>query len=228
MTQKHVVVSLSAQSEKLMAPNVYTMTFVTEFRAPTKDKARQALVNFVEEKLAPVLSSLTGVVDGSLSKVPRYQDVQSYNKKTQTYEVVEYSASYTVSFKSTDVEKVSHLYEQLSKLDNTQVRSVNFGLTKVAHLEEELLGSALETVKSRLAMECKVMGLDADKLEVVSWSNNFSHREATRSQPKAVRAMASLSMEAYASGGGREPDLTIEPSDIHCSVHLEVSYGFKS
>lgn len=136
-----------------------------------------------------------------------------------------FRASYSLSFKVDSMDKVSQVYDELTKLssDKLSINSPTFGLKSSEKLNKKALKDAWKKVKNRFSEECKIMGLSDSDYEVSNWEVSYNDSRRTGARP--MMAM-SLSAREESIGGGAAP-IEIHSGKAKICVNLNVSFQRK-
>lgn len=174
-----------------------------------------------KEALKDVVTELRGLYDtleteGVAERIRTSVSVQpNYDYKRTSKKLVGYTARYTMSFRTTDLDKVSQIHDALTKVDGVAVDAPTFDVKNKTELSKQALEDAFKKCQARFESECIVLGKDPNQFEVGNWGVSYSEDH----QRGPVRALS-----AVAEGMGGGDAIAIESGKAEVTTRLQVSY----
>lgn len=174
------------------------------------------------------------IIEDSM-KIDRSNHVQrEWNKATETYEVVGYAATYTMTFKTDTMEMVSEIYEKLASVPLKDVRDYqiskpSYKVKDVNALHRTALANAWEQSKELFQQETTILGIDPATLEISAYQPHYDASEADEmARGGEIRAFAAAAGRKTLGGGGNEEEtIQLTPGKAKIRVNLSVSYRVK-
>lgn len=216
MNHQEIVTSVSAEGSAEAEFDTARFSVKAEARGKTGPDAKKAL-----KEEASKLRSLYDAfeAEGYAEKIRTSVSVNpDYDYKSRTRKIVGYVASYSMSFRTTSLDKVSAIHDALTKIDNVAVHPPTFDVKDKSELSKLALKSAFSKCQDRFESECVILGKDPKQFEVGTW--NVSYSEDNYRQPvRALSAMAEAPM-----GGGNEEAIAIESGKAEVTVRFQAHY----
>lgn len=190
---------------------------VPEAKLHLKDKVDQLMLALDNIKSTHQVELVKNSLKTSVNVQPQYE----YNNKTSKSKLVGFMASYMMSFKISDMDKVSLVYDELTSLPEVTVQNPQYQVKHADKLKKKALEKAWKSVEERFTEECEVLGLKREKYEVISWRVNYNdHSREYGAKVMALSAGASRSMAA--------PDpIDLVSGQANIMVDLSVNYGYR-
>lgn len=189
---------------------------VPEAKLRLKDKVDQLMLALDNIKSTHQVELIKNSLKTSINVQPHYE----YGKNNKT-KLVGFMASYVMSFKISDMDKVSIVYDQLTSLPEVTVQNPQYQVKHADKLKKKALEKAWNSVEERFTEECEVLGLKRENYEVISWRVNYNdHNREYGAKVMALSAGVSRSMTA--------PDpIDLFSGQANIMVDLSVNYGYR-
>lgn len=152
----------------------------------------------------------------SLSVQPKYEHDSKKGSK-----LVGYIASFTLSFHTTGLEKVSEIHDKLTSLERVEAASPTFDVKNKEDLSRSALKKAFQKSEKRFKDECEIFGLDRNLFQINSWNARYSEDNDN------VGIGRSYALSASPAPSQQEPDFEINPGKAEITCSLAVSYAWK-
>ncbi len=207
-------------------------TAVFSMSALTHGKTSEAAKEDLKEKVIKLNEALDFLKkDGLVYVKDTYktnssiQQEWAWNEKKSKNIKTGFSASYSVSFHTENMDLVNKVYDILTSLEDVQVNSPSFKLKNLDELHKEGLKDAFAKAKVRLSQECQVLGIDESSLKIHSWNVNYSDNElARRTSAGVMRAMSAVGESYSASASNQHDTLNLNPGKSTVNVNLSLQY----
>ena len=178
-------------------------------------------ISFLEEK---------GMKIDGLRKSPSCFVDHEYDHKLLKYINHGYKASYIISFVSSSVEMSAMIYDTLSALnvENLAIENPVFKAKNIDALQKLALEDAWKKLNEKFAVECGVLNIGRDTLEVSSYQVRYDESERSRGGASGgIRTLASASQSNARGGGGNNDVTELVSGKAHVNVSLTVSFSLK-
>jgi len=234
MQTSNSVTSVSAQGDAETNYDLASLTLSLHAEAATVPSAKAKLQTKVADLTAALESAVAkhGVVvvnDSTQTSLAVHENRQWVKDE---HKLLGHKASYSLTFRTSTLDKVSELYDELTSLDDVTVQSTSFILKNKDKLGKRALKDAFKKVTKRFAEECEVLQLNVDDFDIAAYEVSYHdtvRSSNTRSSMKSVgrMAMASMDMDSVESVGAAPAPIQIESGKAKVSVNLEVAFKRK-
>jgi len=188
---------------------------VPEAKLRLKEKVDQLMLALDNIKSKHQVEIIKNSLKTSINVQPHYE----YGKNGKN-KLIGFMASYEMSFKVSDMDKVSFIYDELTSLPEVTVQNPQYQVKNADKLKKKALQRARKNVEERFAEECEILGLKRENYEIISWRVNYNdHNREYGARVMALTAGASKSVAA-------DP-IDLFSGQASIMVDLSVNYGYR-
>lgn len=193
-----------------------------EGRGKTGPESKEVLARTV----AAIQTALNALRDGG-ADIPAADKIRKSNRTNAEYDysgsgprrLKGYTSTYTLSFVSKDLSRVSVIQDALTSLSGVQVGDPVFMLERDPGLQRIALEDAYAKVKARFAEQCAILEKDPDRYDIVNYNVDYGDKQRPERGVRMMAALAAHSMD------GDSPPIEVSAGDeAVVTVTLEVSY----
>jgi uncharacterized protein YggE len=136
-------------------------------------------------------------------------------------------ATFSLTFRTSTLDKVSDLYDDLTTLEDVTVNSPFFLLKDKDKLNKKALKDAFKKVTRRFAEECEVLGLEVDDFDIAAYEVEYHDTVRSSNTRLSMASMAHRGLESVGSSAQDSDPIKIESGKAEVSVNLEVAFKRK-
>ena len=200
------------------------VNFTATIRAtrPTSGEAKTAIrptIDALQTALTALKGSGTSFIEDRTKVDLNISKQTRYNHNTGSNEFVGYTATYTVTVQTEDVDRASLILDTLTNVEGAEIDAPDFRVDNVEQYFRAAFEDGFTRVQARFVNECEVLGKNPNDYQIKEWSARYDDSQSAG--PVAMKAtFESAAMTADA------PPVEVKAGVATISARVTVSYTY--
>jgi uncharacterized protein YggE len=208
----------SAEADYELA--TFHVGLITEGKTVPEAKEKLKIrVRDLELAISKIVSKLdSNIIASSIKSSVSVQPVYTYGKNNKA-KLTGHQASYTQSFKTDSMDKVSQIYDELTYIPEISADEPSYSMKNIEELNIQALEDAKTKVFNRFNNECVILGIDPVVYKIATWEVNYSDSNRGGSVGR------SYALASSAPSVGSSSPIELHSGKATVTVNLRVGFN---